>query len=152
MEPNSLPWMVHLKSIIPMGYSASISECGGAIIDERTILTAAHCVADSSARNMRVQVGSHNKWRSDAYGVEKITVSRHYDYEEDPLNYDIALLRLSRPLKFSPKVQPICIQAEDTIDLPNLLVAGWGYLNGDLNKKETDTLRKVNVDYVKRKY
>lgn len=42
---------------------------------------------------------------------------------------DIALLKLSQPLKFDDSVSPICLPSEDTAIKDTLSQAGWGYVN-----------------------
>ena len=53
-EINSIPWQVGLK------VSNTFPYCGGTIIGPMTILTAAHCLDDVSAKNVEILVAEHD--------------------------------------------------------------------------------------------
>merc|ERR1711892_815626 len=72
--------------------------CGGSLIDDNHILTAAHCVAHMSkydVQNLRVRLGDHNiKTDSEANHVEKRVkrVIRHKGFSSSTLWNDVAIL------------------------------------------------------------
>ncbi|BFZ02559.1 hypothetical protein BsWGS_05598 [Bradybaena similaris] len=123
------PWMV---ALVELGYVA----CGGAIINPRLILTAAHCFYGNSNDPSRWQAiaGKHYLLRLEpqqkSVKIEKIIL--HGDYNNITLDNDIALLVLAELLIFSTYIQPICIP--DTMQgLPagySCLLAGWGKTEG----------------------
>ncbi|KAL9701985.1 hypothetical protein quinque_005426 [Culex quinquefasciatus] len=128
--------------------------CGGTIISSTFILTAAHCL--DGAIDAVVVVGTNTiSIPSDAQAVE-IDVTFHdmlvhpkYD-PVDVLN-DIAILRLTKALIFTDKIQPIRFPSrrEAQVDLVNLdaTVSGWGALSGDEFAEISDTL-KLELRYV----
>ncbi|XP_066939680.1 venom serine protease 34-like [Macrobrachium rosenbergii] len=59
-ELHEYPWQV---AITPLGLSRPF--CGGSIISDRYVLTAAHCVAGKTPVNVRVTVGEHD-WQDDS--------------------------------------------------------------------------------------
>ncbi len=78
--------------------------CGGTILDEQHILTAAHCVADSYSRIfMSVAIGVQNEDKHDR--VEVVRANKFYvhsSYDPDINNFllnDIAVIKLERPLE-----------------------------------------------------
>ena len=95
-------WAVSL-SISP-GYL-----CGGSIISDSWVVTAAHCVNDATPSQVTVYAGSNRRW----VGTQTRTVSKiivHPSYSSTTYVNDIALLKLSTPLTMSdPYVSQICL-------------------------------------------
>ncbi|XP_054728798.1 trypsin-3-like [Anastrepha obliqua] len=103
--------------------------CGGSIINERTVLTAAHCLRGLDFSNVRVHAGT--KTRSTKEGVLVDVLAVHYDrrFNSDTMDYDIGLVRLASALTFSLRIQPIALPTEGELVLDGdvALVAGWGF-------------------------
>jgi hypothetical protein len=107
------PWQVNVRSQI-VSENAEIS-CGGVVLDEAHILTAAHCVFDSSnsqripAANMRVLAGTSNirppEARTQVVLVASVRVHPYYveapNSRSEPDQDDVAVLTLSEPLVLS---------------------------------------------------
>lgn len=116
-------------------YHGSSYKCGGTLIDQRHVLTSAHCVVDSARRPLRpalitVQLGKHDLRE----GLEKVQIAAvsevHVHAEFERNRNDIALLVLSETVRFSELVIPICLEGilhggDDLIDQRGW-VAGWG--------------------------
>ncbi|XP_077300193.1 CLIP domain-containing serine protease B4-like isoform X3 [Arctopsyche grandis] len=137
------PWMT-LVAIPPEPNLEASFKCGGSIIHERYILTAAHCF--KNANPTKVRVGEHNiKTDMDCEGKEDdldcASPPQDIDVEEtvihpmynNPLKQnDIALLRLKTPIDFTKNnVMAICLplskklRNSKVIGL-NMTMAGWG--------------------------
>uniref|UniRef100_W8CCS2 Trypsin-3 n=1 Tax=Ceratitis capitata TaxID=7213 RepID=W8CCS2_CERCA len=118
----NIPYIVSLRTF-------NFHICGGSIINELTVLTAAHCLVATDARDLQVHAGT--KSRSSHEGVLVSVAAIHYDrrFVMDTMDYDIGLVRLATPLKFTRKIQPIALPAvgESVLDTDVALVAGWGY-------------------------
>ncbi|XP_054450570.1 putative serine protease 45 [Pteronotus mesoamericanus] len=104
--------------------------CGGALIDHKWVVTAAHCI--QGTKEYSVTLGTSQLKPSDPRKAISIPVSDiilHPKYwGRIFLMGDLALLRLHTPVFFSKYVQPICLP-EPTYNLKvgtQCWVTGWG--------------------------
>ncbi|KAL0869174.1 hypothetical protein ABMA27_007460 [Loxostege sticticalis] len=140
-----LPWMVLLSYNSPRGLKLS---CGGTLISERYVLTAAHCVSFLGERLKLngVILGEHDIRKDPdceriqekmfcAPSVRNVsieTVTAHPGYSPETLADDIALLRLAEPADFSVEsMKAVCLPITSELqnqylDNQPATVAGWG--------------------------
>nr|CAH7756160.1 unnamed protein product [Callosobruchus chinensis] len=132
----------HEASITEYPYQVSIQffgrhGCGGSILTERFILTAAHCVEGDYPSKVSVRVGSSIRNSGGAvYDVAKIHI--HPNFSEVTYDYDVALLRLKNPLVFGPGVEKVALPSKGyakSLDESSTAVkeAGHHILQGMLN-------------------
>ena len=106
--------------------------CGGSIIATSWILTAAHCVETLAAADILAVSGIQTlpdgpaPRGTTASAVKSIIIHPLWDLDGFRL-HDVALLELTRPLRFGPTVQPINL-ADSTPTSGNALVSGWGVM------------------------
>ena len=132
--PEPIPWQVHVhfKRIVN-GRLKSYS-CGGTIINEDTILSAAHCYYPLETVDYIIagtkRVGSSKGQKID---VNAVIIHPFYDEfnngEVAKYDNDIAILKLKKPLTFNADVLPA--RLPDSTLNPELkrtsaIVSGWG--------------------------
>jgi len=142
--PHEFPFMAALMN-------RNRQFCGGSLIDERHILTAAHCVAHMSkydVQNLRVRLGDHNikDGIKDGSTVEKRVkrVIRHKGFSSSTLWNDVAILTMEDDVQFNNNIQPICLaRGSNSYVDRKVTVAGWGTLSE--GGSQPSNLMKVDV-------
>jgi len=122
--------------------------CGGSIINNNWIVTAAHCSV-ASISGYTVVAGQHrlnvNEGTEQERSVAQIVV--HPDYSGFPQYYnDIAVWRLNAPLTFNQWVQAATLATPEFRAVGDVDVAGWGDLEYD--GASPNVLMRVSVPMV----
>jgi secreted trypsin-like serine protease len=109
VKTRSWSWMVSLTNYFTHGHF-----CGGTILSESWILTAAHCVSKWSAADIIINAGSNNLDESTVKRhVAKIISHPNYDPNDEFFRNDIALIKLSSPLDLlDVDIARICVPQE----------------------------------------
>ncbi|KAH8318182.1 hypothetical protein KR074_000440, partial [Drosophila pseudoananassae] len=121
---ETAPWQVFLQKL----ERDWVYDCGGSLIRSDIVLTAAHCVVSNGPAELTVRVGSSNKNKGgQLHTVSKIVVHQDYNINNMPkfLN-DIAVLRLSNPVKIGPSAQTIGLATNAPTVGSQALITGWG--------------------------
>lgn len=92
--------------------STGIFMCGGAIISDRNILTAGHCIFYTpSPLETYWVLGMHNQHIKDGDSYEVGQLDLHPKFINHTVydDYDIAIVTLRTHILFSERVNPICL-------------------------------------------
>ncbi|XP_065081049.1 plasminogen-like isoform X2 [Ochlerotatus camptorhynchus] len=115
----------------------SLYACGGTLISSTFILTASHCVIDSSTRNkllteqILVKLGVFDLNNVDPESQER-SVQEIFKFENfSRLVDDIALLRLTEPAELNSCVHPVCVDRQGDFVGEYGTAVGWGLRSDD---------------------
>ncbi|CAG9134560.1 unnamed protein product [Plutella xylostella] len=136
---NEFPWVARL-SYLDKFY------CGGMLVNDRYVLTAAHCVKGLMWFMIRVTLGEHGRCNETTRPETRFVVrviSHNFSYHT--FKNDIALLELNERVNISETVKPVCLPHNDENSYAGAtgIAAGWGSINE--NKNHSCVLQDVEV-------
>ena len=122
--PNHFPWMamVSIKGVYV---------CGGSIIEQKVILSAAHCFKNVKETDVKIFVGKYHKDTKDpsekVYYVSKIIKPHCYSYTTPHID-DIALIILTEEISYNTNVKTINLPfgQPDPTPSSHCKIMGWG--------------------------
>ncbi|XP_019332259.1 inactive serine protease PAMR1 isoform X2 [Alligator mississippiensis] len=137
--------------------------CSGALVNERTVVVAAHCVTDLGktivvkTAELKVVLGKfYRDDDRDEKTIQNLRISAiivHPNYDPILLDTDIAIIKLLDKAKISSRVQPICLTSAHDLassmeDL-KIMISGWKIL-ADIRDPsyKNDTIRMGAVQIV----
>ncbi|CAG9760557.1 unnamed protein product [Ceutorhynchus assimilis] len=121
------------------------ASCGGSIINENFIVTAAHCIYDVAASQVKIRAGSSDR-TSGGQVVGVKSVNYLDDFNIDTYDFDIAVLELVTALVFGDEVAAINLPDSDyKVEQGEIAIAtGWGQTDPD-DETLPDILQSVEL-------
>ncbi|XP_036385954.1 granzyme K-like [Megalops cyprinoides] len=142
VKPHSSPWMVSIQC-------NNHHFCGGTLIKDQWVLTAAHCKRQcEKPASMTVLLGAHSLTKEKdtvRMGIEKPFIPGTFSLKTKA--DDIMLIKLEKRVKTKGKKIKVKDLPKDGKDVPvgtSCQVTGWGRTRKEANEA-SDTLRGVEV-------
>ncbi|XP_077334444.1 chymotrypsinogen A-like [Lithobates pipiens] len=121
---GSWPWQVSVQT------SSGFHFCGGSLINNYWVVTAAHCEVTTAHR---VVLGAFDlSSKTEAIQIKTISkVFKNAQYNTQPTINDITLIKLATPATYTSRISPVCLAATNDIfnDQEMCITTGWGYIN-----------------------
>ncbi|XP_062335334.1 transmembrane protease serine 9 isoform X1 [Osmerus eperlanus] len=139
------PWQASLQR-------SAFHFCGGSLINNQWVLTAAHCFSSTDLSKLQVILGANSLDRPNqnqvSSSVAKIICNPNYN--DSTSDNDMCLLKLSSPVTFTNYIQPVCLAAPGSTYNAGIVswVTGWGTINSDVNLPSPRNLQEVDVPIV----
>ncbi|CAK9299684.1 unnamed protein product [Gordionus sp. m RMFG-2023] len=149
-ESHSWPWQAAI-------FEGNRMICGGSLINEKWVLTAAHCFKGPMSAiiiklGIDVIFGSDNEEEGEE--LKPILIVKYSAFSFKSLDGDIALIKLNREVHFSEKILPICLPTNKDENMntysDECYVTGWGTVN-PLIENPTNHLMQLCVPFNKPK-
>merc|ERR1712050_229827 len=138
-KKGEFPWQVQVQQ-----YGGHW--CGGTLLDDQWVLSAAHCFANPPS-HYKFVLGQHDSKLSEGteqtFSASKLI--KHENFGNGNMRYDIALIKLNRKVQFNEYVRTACMPSpnEYFVGQTNCIVSGWGGLNeGALGPRILNAVKK----------
>ncbi|XP_062382730.1 prostasin [Sardina pilchardus] len=148
-EDGAWPWQVDIQT------QSSGHICGGTIIAEEWVLSAAHCFPNPyDISSYIIYAGRHqlNGWNpfQSSHRIRRVVIPPEYSDPQE--GDDIALVQLDTGVVFSDRIQPICLPNANMFFPTGMrcTITGWGNIRDGVSLQGAGTLQQVTVPIISR--
>lgn len=147
---GEFPWQAVLF------FSNFTFKCGASLVEDRWLLTGAHCVAGYQPGDFKVRLG---EWQVDKYDeplnyidVDIAALYVHPNFDASNLHNDIAVIELAAPVVPQYHINTICIPRPGQLPAvgTRCFATGWG--KDAFDGAYQARLKKVDVPFVEHSY
>lgn len=149
---NEVPWQAGIRKKYLYG---NYHYCGGTILNDKWILSAAHCFKPGTyKRDYLVRVGDLHNERSEI-GEQEFAIDvliKHPKYVSNTKDNDFAMVKIAKSngkyIQIRHSVIPACLPSGKVlqIDQEQCIISGWGKTEGPSNK----VLRAADVGLIEK--
>jgi len=152
--PYSWPWQAALFWNTAQGVKF---HCAATLISNQWVMTAGHCVIPPNPPNAsfyHIKLGVFDQTKNDEPGhlfLDTTEVHVHPGFDTKlPCcrSYDVALLKLAKPVTYTDHISPICLPTKQDEDVPaagtRLFIVGWGLPEAGAPVEPVPKLKQVS--------
>uniref|UniRef100_A0A182QRF7 Peptidase S1 domain-containing protein n=1 Tax=Anopheles farauti TaxID=69004 RepID=A0A182QRF7_9DIPT len=145
--PGEFPSMVSIQRLVLI---RATHACGGSVLNQFHVLTAAECFYSNQNSRYRVQAGKVllNSFEPTEQTINVLRFTMHPQYDGSNSPFNIAVARMASPFGYTQYIRPIELPTVDSIPEGIVKFAGWGSTTNGLLPSMPDQLQMFHVAIV----
>lgn len=150
-KKHEFPYQISLQWNFNDSDKEAMHFCGGSVLNENFVLTAAHC-RTSYTLDGYIEVVAAEHDTSVAEGFEQRRLVKaftiHENYEGGVGPNDIAVIQVDKPFELNDKVKPVQLPKQMEQFEGDVMLSGWGSMSTTVVPDYPDKLRKAILPLV----